>query len=499
LTYRKWLFLLALCGTISGCNGSGSWSSGDRVLVSKCAYDTGLAMPQRWNVVVFKWPREPQKNHTPKNYIKRLWGLPGEILAIFFGRVHVYAPKDGQPLPYDDADQTDVNPNRLWERWPYMHENDEKSRKLFEAGLFEILRKPPEVMMALRRIVYDNDYQAEDLIGKVLPRWNPSEQSGWKADQPHSFVHKGDKAEIDWLRYQHLLRPKGPLHGRMKVDPHLITDVLGYNSHDLVVPRGFDFGDEPAGRRRLQTVDRTPAPNWVGDLMLECQVDVAEPKGELYFELSKGMHRFQAIWDLANGTCTVSKLIYRDGKLEKTEEMRKAPTRVKAPGSYRLRVANFDSRVTVWVDKDLPFEDGLSYPPPEVRHLPDEKDLPEDNLIERRGPTKNDLQPASIGSKGARVKVSHLQLWRDTYYTTNIGGADAGAMRPEDWGDPERWDSIKRIREMTMYVQKGHYLVMGDNSPNSSDSREWGTVPERLMLGRALVVYYPFPRAGAIR
>jgi signal peptidase I len=41
-------------------------------------------------------------------------------------------------------------------------------------------------------------------------------------------------------------------------------------------------------------------------------------------------------------------------------------------------------------------------------------------------------------------------------------------------------------------VQPGHYLCLGDNSPESSDSRQWGAVPERLMLGRALAVYYPF-------
>jgi signal peptidase I len=46
---------------------------------------------------------------------------------------------------------------------------------------------------------------------------------------------------------------------------------------------------------------------------------------------------------------------------------------------------------------------------------------------------------------------------------------------------------------------------MGDNSAESSDSRYWGLVPERLMLGRALVVYFPFwplgsvNRAGTIR
>ena len=50
-----------------------------------------------------------------------------------------------------------------------------------------------------------------------------------------------------------------------------------------------------------------------------------------------------------------------------------------------------------------------------------------------------------------------------------------------------------------MYVQPGHYLCLGDNSQASSDSRDWGLVPERLMLGRALLVYYPFDRVGRIR
>jgi len=52
---------------------------------------------------------------------------------------------------------------------------------------------------------------------------------------------------------------------------------------------------------------------------------------------------------------------------------------------------------------------------------------------------------------------------------------------------------------LTLYVQPNHYLCLGDNSPESSDSRVWGLVPNRLLLGRALLVYYPFGRAGRIR
>ncbi len=44
------------------------------------------------------------------------------------------------------------------------------------------------------------------------------------------------------------------------------------------------------------------------------------------------------------------------------------------------------------------------------------------------------------------------------------------------------------------------YFAMGDNSYNSSDSRVWGPVPERNVLGPALFCYLPFgPHWGLIR
>ena len=97
--------------------------------------------------------------------------------------------------------------------------------------------------------------------------------------------------------------------------------------------------------------------------------------------------------------------------------------------------------------------------------------------------------------------MSRLKLWRDTYYSTSVGGlSDAdNAVVGEDLKNVLKWDPLRHLKHKTIYVYPGHYLCLGDNSPESSDSRHWGLVPERLMLGRALVVYFPFERAGTIK
>lgn len=55
--------------------------------------------------------------------------------------------------------------------------------------------------------------------------------------------------------------------------------------------------------------------------------------------------------------------------------------------------------------------------------------------------------------------------------------------------------------ETTFDIGLKRYLALGDNSDNSLDSRYWGTVPAKNILGTATFVHWPFtsPRWGTIR
>jgi signal peptidase I len=48
----------------------------------------------------------------------------------------------------------------------------------------------------------------------------------------------------------------------------------------------------------------------------------------------------------------------------------------------------------------------------------------------------------------------------------------------------------------TITVPKGDYYMMGDNRPDSLDSRYWGPVPKAWLIGKAFLTYWPPDRIG---
>ena len=45
-------------------------------------------------------------------------------------------------------------------------------------------------------------------------------------------------------------------------------------------------------------------------------------------------------------------------------------------------------------------------------------------------------------------------------------------------------------------LAEGEYFVMGDNRPNSSDSRTWGALPKKDIVGRALLRLLPLSKTS---
>lgn len=465
--------------------------TGDRVLVLKPLYH--MTNPTRGDVVVFKYPKEPQVRHTAQNYIKRAMGFGKETVGIHRGELYVTQALDYPPSATDAAGNVlyprPDDPVDLW-RPQYMYENNAEARERFklsrEAGFpagiggFEIVRKTDDQILACRRVVWDNDKQPAALANRNIPaRWYAPVENTWTGDhpaQPRAFKHQGGNE--DWIRYRHLVwAPKPDAVSRNYLrDPEtgaMVWEPWAWNTPAIPVPGpidnflGYNMGLEvPKANPRQQP--RPPhaggEDNWVGDLILECEAELGDG-GELTLELSRGVNRFQARF--ADGTVTLSRTGPGQGVIASR------PCRVKSGGSYTIRFANVDGRLRVWVDdRAIDFGADADYQSLE----PEVAKYPEGWTIE------NDVNaPAGVAAKG-QVTVRHLRLDRDIYYTRKGIGDHAGAD--------------------LYYVQPGHYMCLGDNSAQSSDSRTWGLVPERLMLGKAVFVFWPaFPdnRVGFIK
>jgi signal peptidase I len=69
-----------------------------------------------------------------------------------------------------------------------------------------------------------------------------------------------------------------------------------------------------------------------------------------------------------------------------------------------------------------------------------------------------------------------------------------GRRLVEPYIAPARRARSSRNRRWT--VPRGHYFVVGDNRGQSCDSREWGFVPRKNLIGEVVVTYWPPRRAS---
>ncbi|MEE2781677.1 MAG: signal peptidase I [Planctomycetota bacterium] len=474
-----------------------SSASGDRIIVSKFAYQ--LHEPERWDVFVFRFPGDGSRN-----YIKRLVGLPGETLKLHRGDAFVSSVVAPDQSAAGELDYT-------------------------------IARKPPFKAVAMAQLVHDNSDQSDILARNGWPhRWDtwprnaPQAPGGWSTDDHRRFVASGSDSTV-WLRYQHRVadfdqwnqvmataendNAQKKLSSRgLNPKPRLISDAYSYNSGVVLTsPRMAE-----ANRMAMGLY-------WVGDLMLECKLEAKSSGGLVVLELVEGGKYFQCELDLATGEARLG----IDGEFydqhgEETARP-KAKTNVRGAGTYDLRFANFDDQLFLWVDgESIEFDRPTTYPPlGNTTPISDAED-------------GGDLAPVGIGVRGAEVAVDGLKILRDVYYISIppdlswvrsyfrgplaadlrlsqkevVGAADKLLTDKNEWseGFSEMHALYFPLRKFDD-ASKGNdqFFALGDNSPQSKDSRLWETrntgyyVERDLLIGKALFVYWPLDHIQLVR
>jgi signal peptidase I len=447
--------------------------NGDRILVSKFAYEVGD--PKRWDVIVFKFP-----GNAKQNYIKRLVGLPNETLWIRHGNVYTRSAQESN------------------------------------AGKFRIARKPPHKLKAMLQVVDDTQYRSAELTDAGWPsRWQE-----WSATGEPTWRHRADGQGFEtiaapqgpvWLRYRHMVPwaedwddlADGRIPRRL-TDGHLqgqlITDYYAYNDS----MEAYQYREaKPAGM------------HWVGDLAIHGEeVEIQGNQGAVLLDLVKGGVHYTCRIDVATGEAALSIDNGRgafDGEDGTRVKHPKATTRLRGPGTYNLRFSNCDDQLLLWVNDRLVEFDGPTTYEPDGNEKP--KWSPQD---------AGDLEPAGLGAEGVAVRIKNLQVLRDVYYVASSYQTQEDRRTPAEddyenlrwtesradyvarvFADPQSWATTTlfdtRRGNVQFVLGPDDFFPMGDNSPQSQDARVWTArfpqtaplVKRDLLTGKALLIYWP--------
>lgn len=170
---------------------------------------------------------------------------------------------------------------------------------------------------------------------------------------------------------------------------------------------------------------------------------------------------------------------------------------------YGIRVPFTTHRVFKW--RDVRHQEIIVFEAPESAIISRE---------EREHNVRKDFIKRAVGLAGDVIEVKNKHLFVNgvsqqepyaIYRDPMVYPAEHLALGPQDY--QRVWESGKfsqlRREEIgdnfgPIKVPPESYFVMGDNRDGSFDSRFWGPLPNRLLKGKAWIVYWPLTRAKVI-
>lgn len=132
-------------------------------------------------------------------------------------------------------------------------------------------------------------------------------------------------------------------------------------------------------------------------------------------------------------------------------------------------------------DGDYILTDMLSY----RLNLPERGDV----VVFQAPPSPNDeFIKRIIGLPGDRIEIKGDKVYLN------------GQLEPDVFLPPDFKTKTGQFltNNKQVLVPEGNYFVMGDNRSASSDSREWGFVPRKNIIGKAFWRYWPPSKFGSI-
>ena len=424
--------------------------AGDRILVLKWPYDFGIDAlgPQRWDVTVFKNPSDGYQN-----YIKRLAGLPNEVLMIVDGDIYTAPTEElsAETLAALDAQRHEKYELRTGQKYGLLSPVPRAALAELEEKL-KIARKTRVAQKALWFTVYDHDYPPHEL-NQGQPQWEAGRgtDSPWN-QSPRRARFRSAAGEEDYLE----LAEKS------------VNSRCAYN----ITPNG-----------RLSV---RPLP--VSDQRVSFVLEPVSPTGKLRIRLEKRERVFWATLDFGGQvTLTESKEVPNEATPVLISNKR-APL---VPGkAVEVAFENLDYRVALYVrgEEVLATSDD---PASDAYYGPDLHQL-------RRERVPPSVAPRIYGV-GGDFEIAHLLVERDVYYyqVRDMPSGPPHTLVSEGWGTSDE----------PILLREDEFFMLGDNSTASQDSRLWfklgphlvdreeacqlGTVPRDQLIGKAFFVYWP--------